>query len=143
VVIGDFVSDGRWLVDLASSKQGWSACDLPTSTRPCRRDHHEVELTDVADGGQTSATSAGRVELHLSALPARDGHRIAAVVWTQPAKASLTTLKAITVRDGRDSLAFGLNPSVTGKIEPGSVQLHGLRVSFTEDGRRRTIRLGV
>lgn len=43
-------------------------------------------------------------------LPARNGHRIAAVVWTQPAKASLITLKVITARDGKNSEAFGLNP---------------------------------
>ena len=142
-VVGDFASDGPWLVDLASSKRGWSACDPAHSTQPCRRDHHEVELTDVAAGGQTTATSAAHVKLHLSALPARDGHRTATVVWTQPAKGSLITLRAITARDGKGSEAFGLNPPVTGKIDPRSVQLRGLRVSFTENGRRRTITLGV
>jgi hypothetical protein len=68
-------------------------------------------------------------------LPARNGHRIAAVVWTQPAKASLVTLKVITARDGKNSEAFGLNLPVTGKIDPRSVRLHGLNVSFTENGR--------
>ncbi len=142
-VVGDFASDGPWLVDLASSKKGWSACDPATSRRPCRRDHHEVELTDVAGGGQTTATSAAHIEIHLSALPARGGHRIAAVVWTQPAEGALITLRAITARDSKGSEAFGLNPPVTGKIDPHSVQLHGLKVSFTENGQRRTIKLGV
>jgi hypothetical protein len=142
-VVGDFVSDGPWLVDLASSKRGWSSCYPATSGPLCRRDHDEVELTDVADGGQTSTTSAAHVELHLSALPARNGHRTAAVVWTQPARGSLITLKAITARDSQGSGAFGLNPPVTGKIDPRSVRLHGLNVSFTENGRHRTIRLGV
>ena len=32
---------------------------------------------------------------------------------------------------------------VTGKIDPGSVRLRGLKVSFTENGQHRTIRLGV
>src|SRR5579875_3839597 len=57
-VIGDFVSDGPWLVDLVSAKKGLSACLPGSSTRPCRRDHHEVELTEVADGSQTSTASA-------------------------------------------------------------------------------------
>jgi len=142
-VVGDFASDGPWLVDLASSKRGWSSCDLSTSTRPCRREHHEVELTDVADGGQTSTSSAAHVEMHLSVLPVRDGYRTAAVAWTQPAKGSLITLKVITARDGRGSGTFGLNPPVTGRIDPSSVRLHGLTVSFIENGRHRTIRLGV
>ena len=143
MVVGDFVSDGPWLVDVASSQRGWSSCFAATSTRRCRRDHHEVELTDVFGGGQTSTSSGAHVEPHLSVLPAHDGYRIAAVAWTQPATGSLITLKFITARDGTGSGAFGFNPAVTGKIDPRSVQIHGLKVSFIEDGRHRTIKLGV
>jgi hypothetical protein len=143
VVVGNFVSHGPWLVDVASSERGWSACVAATSTPRCRRDHHEVELTDVFGGGQTSTTSGAHLEPHLSVLPAHDGYRIAAVVWTQPAARSLITLKFITARDGRGSGAFGLNPAVTGKIDPRSVQIHGLKVRFIEDGRHRTVKLGV
>ena len=143
-VVGDFVSDGPWLVDLVSSTRGWSSCLSGTTTGPCRRDHHEVELTDVAgSGSQASTTSAAHVELHLSALPIHNGNRIAAVVWTQRAGGSLITLKAVTLRDGRTSATFGANPPVTGRINPGSVHLHGLKVSFVENGRHRTVKLSV
>lgn len=142
-VVDDIVSDGAWLADLVSSKRGWSSCEPTRSAQACRRDHHEVELTDVAGGGQVSAASGAHIRIHLSALPARNGHRIAAVAWTQPAKGSLITLKIITARDGNGTGAFGLNPPVTGKIDPRSVHLHGLTVSFTENGRHRTIKLGV
>jgi hypothetical protein len=49
----------------------------------------------------------------------------------------------MTARESRGSGTFGLDPSVTGKIDPRSVRLHGLKVSFTENGQHRTIRLGV
>ena len=95
------------------------------------------------DSATTLDPSAAHVEVHLSALPARNGHRTAAVVWTQPARGSLITLKVMTARDSKGSGAFGLNAPVTGKIDPRSVRLHGLKVSFSENGRHRTIRLGV
>ena len=141
VVVGHFISDGPWLVDLASSKRGWRMCFAANG--PCRRKHHEMELTDVDGGGQTSTPSGAHVEIHLSVLPAHDGARTAAVVWTQPARGSLVALRSITARDRRGSGSSGLNPPVIGRINPRSVHLHGLKVSFIENGRHRAITLGV
>jgi hypothetical protein len=141
MTVGHFSADGPWLVDLASSKAGWRSCFA--STRPCRREHHEIELTDVVDSSQTSTSSKASVDIHLSVLPARDGRRTAAVAWTQPAPGSLIALKFITAQDRQGSGAFGLNRPVVGRIDPRSVRLHGLRVSFIENGRHRVIKLGV
>jgi hypothetical protein len=50
------------------------------------------------------------------------------------------TLEALTEQDGQSqdaSRAFGLNESATGKIDPHSVRLRALRVSYIKNGRRR------
>jgi hypothetical protein len=145
VRVGDFVSFGPWLVDLAASRRGWT---LPfhSGARAGRRVHDEVELTDVADGAAAKEISGARVQLHLSVAPAHDGEQTVAVAWTQAASGSLTTLKFLTVRDdtGHQGAASGitLNPPVTGRIDPRSIRLAGLRVRFIEDGRHRTLTLG-
>jgi hypothetical protein len=106
---------------------------------------HEIELVDIADESRTSAQSGANVAIHLNAHRAPDGDRIAAVVWTQPAGGSRVTLEAVTERDhqGRrsSSSSSGLNPAVTGKIDPQSVRLRGLHVSFVENGHHRSLQL--
>ena len=146
VVVSDFESRGPWLVNLASSKRGWSSCPAPAKTPSCHREHHEIELTDTTDGGQTTAASSTHLETHLSVLPVHNHVRVAAVAWTQPAAGSLTTLAFITARDSTTrsgSGGFGLNTSITGKIAPASVQMQGLTVSYIENGKHRTVKLGV
>jgi hypothetical protein len=141
-----FVSSGPWLVDVVDSRCGWSTCLKPSRAQRCQRYHHEVELVDVAVGSEQSAPSGASVDIHLSTRRGPDGDRIAAVVWTQPASGSRVTLEALTERDsetpGVDS-GFGLNEGVTGRIDPRSVRLRGLRVSYAENGHRRSFQLSV
>ena len=146
VTVRGFVSLGPWLVDVADARGGWSTCLTASRGRACARSHHQLELVDVAAGSEQSAPCAASVDIHLSTLRARDGDRTAAVVWTQSAGRSRVTLAAMTERDRRTpggESSFGLNRPVTGDIDPSSVRLRGLRVSFVEDGRRRSLRLGV
>jgi hypothetical protein len=145
--VRDFVSAGPWLVDVVDSRGGWTNCLRPSPAQRCRRYHHEIELVDIADEGGSSTQSGADVDIHLSTLRAHNGDQIAAVVWTQPAAGGLVRLEVLTDRDhrgpGGSSLGFGFNKAVTGKIDPESVRLRGLRVSFLENGRHRSLRLAV
>jgi hypothetical protein len=67
-VVADFVADGPWLVNLVSSSRGWNSCPPATNAHPCRRERDEVELTDTADGGQTTTSSGAHVDIHLSVV---------------------------------------------------------------------------
>ena len=144
VTVRGFTASGPWLVDVADSPAGWSTCLGHSPSEQCERYHHEIELTNVLAGSEQQAACGARVDIHLSTQREPDGDRVAAVVWTQSASQSRTTLSSLTERDESSpgaSSGFGLNERVTGKIDPRSVRLHGLRVSFIENGHRRSLRL--
>jgi hypothetical protein len=145
--VRDFVSSGPWLVDVVDSRGGWSTCLKSSPTQHCRRYHQEIELVDTADEGGSSTQSGADVDIHFSTVRAHNGDPIAAVVWTQPEAGGLVRLGALTDREHQgprgSSSGFGLNRAVTGKINPQSVRLRGLHVSFLENGRQHSLRLAV